>query len=61
MGKFHSKNLCGLTQTLLVLACSFWTVGFLVTIPYYFVYPPEAERLRQQLGERREIIEGKTR
>jgi MFS family permease len=51
----------GLTQTLLVLACGFWGVGFLVTIPYYFVYPPEAEHLRQQMSERREIIVGKNR
>jgi uncharacterized membrane protein YkgB len=46
----------GLTQTLLVLACGFWAIGFLVTTAYYFVYPPEAERLRQQMSERREII-----
>lgn len=51
----------GLTQTLLVLACGFWGAGFLVTIPYYFVYPPEAECLRQQMSERREIIVGKNR
>jgi phage shock protein PspC (stress-responsive transcriptional regulator) len=48
----------GLTQTLLVLACGFWAIGFLVTIAYYFIYPSEAERLRQQMGERRAIIVG---
>ncbi len=48
----------GLTQTLLVLACGFWAIGFLVTIAYYFVYPPEAKRLRQQMSARREIIVG---
>ena len=52
-------DIYGLTQTLLVLACGFWGIGFLVTIAYYFVYPPEAERLRQQMGERRAIITGK--
>jgi MFS family permease len=50
----------GLTQTLLVLACGFWVVALFVTIPYYFVYPPEAERLREAMQERREIIEGGT-
>lgn len=48
----------GLTQTLLVLACGFWVIGFLVTIAYYFVYPPEAERLRTQMSKRRELIVG---
>jgi MFS family permease len=48
----------GLTQTLLVLACGFWAVALVVTIPYYFVYPPEAERLRRAMQERREMIEG---
>jgi MFS family permease len=46
----------GLTQTLLVLAVGFWTVGFFVAFAYYFVYPPEAERLRNLMEERREII-----
>jgi hypothetical protein len=46
----------GLTLTLLVLACGFWAIGFFVTIAYYFVYPPEAERLHQKMNERREII-----
>jgi MFS family permease len=46
----------GLTQTLLILAVGFWVVALFVTIAYYFVYPPEAEKLRQQMGERREII-----
>jgi len=48
----------GLTQTLLVLAAGFWAVALLVTIPYYFVYPPEAKRLREAMQERREIIVG---
>jgi len=55
-GGFADKY--GLTQTLLVLACGFWGLGFLVTIAYYFVYPPEAERLREQMNERRDIIAG---
>jgi MFS family permease len=46
----------GLTSTLLVLALGFWAVALFVAIPYYFVYPPEAEKLRDQMGERREII-----
>jgi MFS family permease len=51
----------GLTQTLLVLAVGFWVVGFLVAFAYYFVYPQEAEGLRQQMEERREmIVEGDT-
>jgi MFS family permease len=50
----------GLTQTLLVLACGFWVVALFVTIPYYFVYPSEAQRLRDAMKERREIIEGGT-
>ena len=48
----------GLTRTLLVLACGFWVVALLVTIAYYFVYPPEARRLRDKMQERREIIVG---
>jgi MFS family permease len=48
----------GLTRTLLVLAAGFWAVALLVTIPYYFVYPPEAKRLREAMQERREIIVG---
>jgi hypothetical protein len=47
-----------LTQTLLVLAAGFWAVALLVTISYYFVYPPEAKRLREAMQERREIIVG---
>lgn len=46
----------GLTQTLLILAVGFWVVALFVTVAYYFVYPPEAEKLRQQMGERRELI-----
>jgi hypothetical protein len=48
----------GLTQTLLVLACGFWIVGLLVAFAYYFVYPPEADALRQQMEQRRELITG---
>ncbi len=48
----------GLTQTLMVLACGFWAVALVVTVPYYFFYPPEAERLRRAMQERRELIEG---
>jgi hypothetical protein len=48
----------GLTRTLLVLAGGFWAVALLVTIPYYFVYPPEARRLREVMEERRDIIIG---
>jgi MFS family permease len=48
----------GLTQTLLVLACGFWAVALVVTVPYYFVYPPEAERLREAMQKRRDMIEG---
>jgi MFS family permease len=49
----------GLNQTLLVLACGFWAVALLVTVAYYFVYPPEARRLREAMEERREIITGR--
>lgn len=48
----------GLNQTLLVLACGFWAVALLVTVAYYFVYPPEARRLREAMEERRELIVG---
>jgi MFS family permease len=48
----------GLTQTLLVLAVGFWAVALLVTVAYYFVYPPEARRLREAMHHRREIIVG---
>jgi MFS family permease len=48
----------GLTQTLMVLAVGFWVVGLLVAFAYYFVYPQEAERLRQQMEERRDLIVG---
>jgi len=48
----------GLTRTLLVLACGSWAIALLVTIVYYFVYPPEARRLREAMQHRREIIVG---
>jgi MFS family permease len=53
-------DLYGLTQTLTVLAVGFWVVGFLVSFAYYFVYPPEAVQLRDQMEERRKIILDKT-
>lgn len=49
----------GLTRTLLVLVSGFWVVALLVTIAYYFVYPPEAQRLREEMERRRELIEGR--
>lgn len=48
----------GLTQTLPVLAVGFWAVALPVTVAYYFVYPPEARRLREAMQERREMIVG---
>jgi hypothetical protein len=48
----------GLTQTMLVLAVGSWAVTLPVTVAYYFVYPPEARRLREAMQERREIIVG---
>jgi len=48
----------GLNRTLLILVCGFWAVALLVTVAYYFVYPPEARRLRAAMEERREIIVG---
>jgi MFS family permease len=55
-GRFADQY--GLTRTLLVLAAGFWAVALVVTVPYYFVYPPEAKRLREAMQERREIIVG---
>jgi len=49
----------GLNRTLLILVCGFWAVALLVTVAYYFVYPPEARRLRAAMEERREIIVGR--
>lgn len=46
----------GLTQTLMVLAVGFWSVGLLVAFAYYFVYPPEAARLHHQMAARRDLI-----
>ena len=46
----------GLTQTLIVLAVGFWGIGFIVTFANYFVYPSEAEQLRRDMLERRDII-----
>ncbi|MCP4757465.1 MAG: MFS transporter [Proteobacteria bacterium] len=47
----------GLTQTLMILVCGFWSIGFFVSIAYYFVYPSEAETLRKLMESRREAIE----
>ncbi len=47
----------GLTRTLLILVCGFWSVGFFVSIAYYFVYPTEAETLRKLMESRRKVIE----
>lgn len=53
-----SADRFGLTEMLLVLACGFWAIALFVTTAYYFVYPPEAKRLREAMQKRREIIEG---
>ena len=49
----------GLTRTLLVLVCGFWAVALVLTVALYFVYPPEARRLREAMQERRDIIVGR--
>lgn len=51
-------NQYGLSRTLLILTCGFWAIAFLVTFLYYQVYPKDAERLHQQMSERRDIITG---
>jgi MFS family permease len=51
-------NQAGLSQTLLILTCGFWSLAFLVTPLYYLVFPRDAERLHSQMEERREIIAG---
>lgn len=48
--------ICG--ATLAKFSDQGWRV-ILVTIPYCFIYPPEARRLREAMQERREIIVGK--
>jgi predicted MFS family arabinose efflux permease len=48
----------GLTRTLLILVCGFWAIGFLVGALYYWVYPPESEKLRAEMAERREYLSG---
>ncbi len=55
-GRFADQY--GLTRTLMVLAVGFWAIAFLVTFGYYFVYPAEAERLRQTMDDRRALIVG---
>ncbi len=47
----------GLTQTLMILVCGFWTIGFFVSIAYYFTYPGDADNLRRLMQQRRESIE----
>jgi len=47
----------GLTRTLLILVSGFWTVALLVTSAYYFVYPAEARKLREEMERRRTLIE----
>jgi len=47
----------GLTRTLLILVGGFWTVALLVTSAYYFVYPAEARKLREEMERRRTLIE----
>jgi MFS family permease len=47
----------GLTRTLLILVSGFWTVALLVTSAYYFVYPVEARKLREEMERRRTLIE----
>jgi predicted MFS family arabinose efflux permease len=52
-------NQYGLSQTLLILTSGFWLIAFLVTPLYYLVYPADAQRLHNQMQQRREIITGK--
>jgi len=49
----------GLTRTLLILVSGFWTVALLVTSAYYFVYPAEARKLREEMERRRTFMEAK--
>jgi len=46
----------GLSRTLLLLTSGFWALAFLVTPLYYLVYPRDADRLRAEMQERRELI-----
>ncbi len=48
----------GLSRTLLVLSCGFWGLAFLVTPLYYLVFPRDAQRLHEQMEERRKLIAG---
>jgi MFS family permease len=52
-------NQYGLSQTLLILTSGFWLIAFLVTPLYYLVYPADAQRLHDQMQQRREMITGK--
>lgn len=49
-------NQAGLSQTLLLLTSGFWALAFLVTPLYYLVFPRDADRLRAEMEERRELI-----
>jgi MFS family permease len=51
-------NQYGLSQTLLILTSGFWLIAFLVTPLYYLVYPADAQRLHDQMQQRRELIKG---
>lgn len=53
-GRFADRY--GLTATLLVLACGFWATALIVTTGYYFVYPSDAARLREEMRQRRDLI-----
>jgi MFS family permease len=48
----------GLSRTLLILTSGFWALAFLVTPLYYVVFPKDAQRLHDQMLERRELITG---
>jgi len=53
-GKY--ANQFGLSRTLLILTCGFWTIAFLVTPLYYLVFPKDSQRLHDQMQERRDLI-----
>jgi len=40
----------------LVLSVGFWSIAFVLTTLYYFVYPREAAAFRQEMKERREFL-----
>ena len=53
-GKYADQY--GLSQTLLILTCGFWTLAFLVTPLYYLVFPNDSKKLHDQMEERYSII-----